>query len=194
MNKVKMIAYNIIGFICVIAGIIGVFVPLWPTTVFAIVASIMFAKANPRMQAWLMKSKMLGPYLANYHKKTGIAMPYKIRTVWMMIAGMVFSVTRITLWWVIILLAVIATAVTIHIFVIKTREPYEHERMGFIYNITTIAICWVFLGGAIAMSHPATAMFNIVLSSIGVVLSLPVLIYAIKTKNRKSASFKAKEV
>ena len=184
LNKFKKLLFNVIGLVCVIFGIIGVFVPVWPTTIFAIIASIMFSRANPKMHAWLLRSRFLGPYLDNYHNKRGIAMPYKIRTVWFMWSGMVFSMSVIGMLWVQIMLVAIGTAVTLHVFLIKTRPTLENDRMGFSYNIITILLTWIFFGAAIAVNFPASIMLYIVVGSITTVMSLAVFIYALVVRKR----------
>lgn len=182
MSTFKKIFYNIIGMVCVVLGIIGRFVPGWPTTIFVIIASIMFSKVNPKMQAWLLKNRFLGPYLDNYYNKRGIAMAYKIRTVWFMWSGMIFSMVMLGSLWVQVLLTFIGACVTLHIFVIKTRQPYENEKMGFLYNIVTVLFVWLFLGGSMALSNNTEATFYIIISAIGVIMSIPVFIYAIIVK------------
>ncbi|MCL1936027.1 MAG: YbaN family protein [Defluviitaleaceae bacterium] len=181
----KKTIYNTIGILSVIMGYIGIFVPVWPTTVFVIIASIMFTKANPKMYNWLLNSRALGPYLQNYHNKIGIAMPYKIRTVWVMISGMIFSATLINNTWIKIMLAIISIAVGLHVFLIKTRQPYRNEKMGFIYNIITIFLCWIFLGSAMVINQNEDLSFYLTIFIIGLVLSIPVLIYGI-ISNKKT--------
>jgi len=173
-------------------GTIGVFVPIWPTTVFAIAASILFAKANPRLHAWLLKSRFLGPYLENYHNKIGIAMPYKLRTVWFMWSGMIFSMTFIGLLWVQLLIALIGVAVTIHIFTIKTRIAHQKEKMGFSYNLLTIALSWIFFGAAVFRSFrvetilPLDIQAHMLIVLIAASMSAAVLLYAIIVNRHKA--------
>lgn len=123
-RTVRQVIFNILGFICVGAGIIGVFLPVWPTTGFVIAASILFAHANPRMYLWLRRNRFLGPYLANWYEKTGITMAYKIRTCVILWAGlgasMIFFVDAA---WLYALLTVIGIGVTWHVFAIRTRKP-----------------------------------------------------------------------
>ena len=120
---VRRVVYNALGFLCVGLGIIGVLLPVWPTTVFAISASILFAKANPGAYRWLLNNRLLGPYLDNWHNKTGITLPYKIRTcaiLWLGLgASMIWFVDAL---WLHLLLAAIGIAVTWHVFAIKTKK------------------------------------------------------------------------
>lgn len=166
---------NVVGVINVVMGIIGIFLPIWPTTIFVIIASICFARANPRLHNWLVQSKFLGPYLDNFHNKRGIAMAYKIRTALFMWAGMTFSMTLIELLWVQIMLICIGVAVTAHVFAIKTNKTHHRQVYGLVYNLVTVILCWVWLVLAITFSDGMAH----VLIGLGLgVFTLPVAVYA----------------
>ena len=56
--------YASLGVVSVALGIIGVFVPGLPTTVFVIAASYLFARSSPRLERWLEGNRWLGPSLS----------------------------------------------------------------------------------------------------------------------------------
>lgn len=60
------------GTLCVIAGIIGVFVPLWPTTIFMILALWAFARSSPRLHNWLLTHRRFGPPLQAWERHGAI--------------------------------------------------------------------------------------------------------------------------
>ena len=126
-NPAKAKIFTILGIIFVVFAVIGMFVPLWPRTPFAIVASIFFAKANPRLHAWLLNSRLLGPYLQNYYYKTGLTMGYKVRTCVFMWVGLVVSLVIIDIWWLYILLGIKGIIVSIHIFKAKTKKHLQMQ-------------------------------------------------------------------
>ena len=47
-------------------GIIGVFVPGLPTTVFVLIAAWAAARSSPRLHAWLLQHRVFGPLLDNW--------------------------------------------------------------------------------------------------------------------------------
>ena len=122
-SKARRTLYNVLGMVCVAVGIVGVFVPVLPTTGPVILASILFAKANPRMHAWLLSNRLLGPYLDNWHNKTGITMGHKIGTCAVLWAGLGVSMVVVSAVWLRVLLAVVGVAVTWHVFSLRTRRP-----------------------------------------------------------------------
>lgn len=116
--------YLISGFLLVAIGVIGIFLPLLPTTIFLILASICFLKSSPKANDWLRNHKVLGGYIDNYQNKTGLTRNSKIAniiTLWTSISLSGFFLTN-ELYLRIILLA-IAIGVTIHLLMIKTKQP-----------------------------------------------------------------------
>jgi hypothetical protein len=116
--------YLISGFLLVAIGVIGIFLPLLPTTIFLILASICFLKSSPKANDWLRNHKILGGYIDNYQNKTGLTRNSKIAniiTLWTSISLSAFFLTN-ELYIRIILLA-IAIGVTIHLLMIKTKQP-----------------------------------------------------------------------
>lgn len=51
---------------CIALGVIGIFVPGMPTTVFIIAAAWAAARSSPRLHAWLMGHRWFGPLLHNW--------------------------------------------------------------------------------------------------------------------------------
>ena len=64
--------YLISGVLLVAIGVIGIFLPLLPTTIFLILASACFVKGSPRANEWLRNHKILGAYIKNYQDKSGL--------------------------------------------------------------------------------------------------------------------------
>lgn len=56
-----MFLLRILGGLFVVIGAIGLFLPLWPTTIFWILAALCFARSSPAAQAWIYKQPVIGP-------------------------------------------------------------------------------------------------------------------------------------
>jgi len=65
MNKV---IYQILGLLFLGLGIIGVFLPLLPTTPFVLLTAGCFAKSSPRLHHWLLANKTFGPLISNWQQ------------------------------------------------------------------------------------------------------------------------------
>ncbi|MGM9806365.1 MAG: YbaN family protein [Candidatus Aphodosoma sp.] len=110
------------GFVCVVLGTVGIFVPVLPTTPFLLLASWLFLKGNSRWRDWLLGHPKLGVYVKDY--VTYRAVPKKskvfaIAVLWSSISVSVFVVPW--LWLKMVLLAV-AVLVTLHVLSLKTME------------------------------------------------------------------------
>ena len=116
-------AYLVSGFLLVAIGIIGIFLPLLPTTIFLILASACFVKSSPKANEWLKNNKFLGPYLKNYQNKTGLTIKSKIFSIiflWLSIGISAFYLTNE--FYIRMLLLAIGAGVSIHIIYIKTQK------------------------------------------------------------------------
>ena len=111
------------GFISLILGVIGIAIPILPTTPFLLLASAAFAKSSERFNRWLLNNKVLGAYIRNYREGKGLPLKIKIITLsllWITILVSMFFL--MDLLWVQILLICIAIAVSIHIILIKPKK------------------------------------------------------------------------
>lgn len=115
--------YLVSGFLLVTIGVIGIFLPVLPTTIFLILASACFIKSSPQANEWLRNHKVLGMYIKNYQDGTGLTIKSKIINIsllWLMISVSAFLFTE--LWYIRLLLFLIAVGVTIHLVLVKTRK------------------------------------------------------------------------
>ncbi|HVY90179.1 MAG TPA: YbaN family protein [Hyphomonadaceae bacterium] len=70
--------YLVAGLLSVGLGVIGIFVPGMPTTVFLIIAAGCFAKSSPRLEAWLLNHPRLGPSVRAWRTHKAIPRRAKI--------------------------------------------------------------------------------------------------------------------
>jgi hypothetical protein len=82
----------ITGWLFVILGVIGAFLPLLPTTPFLIVALGCFAKSSPRFHRMLLKNKWFGPPLAQWEKNHTIRRDVKFRAIALIVATFSLSI------------------------------------------------------------------------------------------------------
>ncbi|MCL2170269.1 MAG: VanZ family protein [Defluviitaleaceae bacterium] len=171
----KRIIFFVLGMLFLVIGIVNRFIPGLPTTPLLILSSMCFANSSPKMQQWLINSKFLGPYLDNYYNKRGMPTGYKLRTCAFMFSGMFFAVTLVPFWWLQILIPLIGTIVSIHIFSAKKRSPSDAE-LSPIYHLKTVGMCWLWLGIGLFMAN--TPFDYYFLGVAGGVLTIIVLTYA----------------
>ncbi|MFO7889257.1 MAG: YbaN family protein [bacterium] len=110
-----------IGVLSVGLAIIGIFLPLLPTTPLLLLAAACFVRSSDRLYKWLITHKWFGPYIRNYREYNAITRKTKIATLallWGTIGYTAFGV--ISSWPLRILLLLVAIGVTAHILSMKT--------------------------------------------------------------------------
>ena len=55
-----------LGFLFLALGAIGIFLPVWPTTIFWIVAALCFARSSPAMRDWIYARPKFGPPIQQF--------------------------------------------------------------------------------------------------------------------------------
>jgi uncharacterized membrane protein YbaN (DUF454 family) len=109
------------GTLCVALGVLGIFLPLLPTTVFLLLAAGCYARSSDRFYQRLVTHPYLGSYIRNHREGRGMRRRDKLATIvllWIGIgATMIWTVDAA---WLDLLLLVIAAAVTAHVVKLPT--------------------------------------------------------------------------
>jgi len=120
MNLKKILLLTI-GIIALILGFIGMFLPILPTTPFALVAAASFARSSEKLHHWLVNTRHFGDFIRHYNEGIGVPKATKIRAIGSLWIALIISMFLIQLLWVRLLLVVVGIAVTTHIYLIRTR-------------------------------------------------------------------------
>ena len=124
VRRANRILLIILGTLCVALGVLGVFLPLLPTTPFLLLAAICYGRSSKRFYHWLVNNRWFGEYIRSYREGRGIPLKQKVLTVlllWLTIGST--ALLAATLWWVRLILLGIAVGVTIHLVKLKTYKP-----------------------------------------------------------------------
>ena len=130
-----------LGFTAVGLAVVGILVPILPTTPFLLLAAFLFGRSSPRFYRWLHTNRWFGAYLTNYRAGRGLPLREKVLTLCALWLAILISVTfALSSWWARGSLLLIATAVTIHLLRIPTYrtsangiplpEPARHDLPG----------------------------------------------------------------
>jgi uncharacterized membrane protein YbaN (DUF454 family) len=104
------------GTLCVVLGVIGIFLPLMPTTVFLLLAAACYARSSERFYQRLVTHRFLGAYIRNSREGRGMRRREKVITLallWLSIGATMFWTAKA--WWLRLLLLAIAAGVTAHV-------------------------------------------------------------------------------
>jgi len=130
---VKKKIYIFLGTLFVVLGIIGMFVPLMPSTVFLLLAAACYARGSQRFYDWLMNHPTLGSTIRHYRGGLGLPLRQKLLTMlllWATIGASGYFFVHKD--WVRILLVVIASGVSLHLLSLKTYHEKRIESPGLV--------------------------------------------------------------
>ncbi|MBN1946915.1 MAG: YbaN family protein [Bradymonadales bacterium] len=116
------------GTLFVLLGLIGVVVPVLPTTPFLLLAGGCYLRSSRRLYRWLYTNRVFGEYLRRYRDGEGLPLATKIWTLlllWVTLATSAFLVVPAGLWWVRLLLLAVGLGVTIHLARIRTCRKVD---------------------------------------------------------------------
>jgi len=135
INDKRQITSNLSRWVLIIIGsfftglgILGIFLPLLPTTPFLLLAAACYIRSSEKFYNWLINNKWLGNYIKNYLEGKGVSLKAKVFSIsllWITIGySAVFIVNTFPIR---IILILIAIGVTIHILSIRTFKQKKGD-------------------------------------------------------------------
>jgi uncharacterized membrane protein YbaN (DUF454 family) len=113
--------YATLGTIALILGIIGVFMPILPTTPFLLLAAALYFRSSKRLYDWLLSHPHLGAYIKNFREHKAIPLRVKIVSVSLVWITLVYCAVCVAQSWLLSLMfIVLAIAISAHILHYKT--------------------------------------------------------------------------
>ena len=109
-----------IGWLSVLLGVIGIFVPVLPTTPFVLLAAACFVRSSRRFYLWLVNHKHLGPWIRDYLEGNGIPLKGKVYAIGLMWASIGLSCYLVPMPWARAFMLTSAVLVTLYILRQKT--------------------------------------------------------------------------
>jgi uncharacterized membrane protein YbaN (DUF454 family) len=71
-SSMRRTAFLALGYLMVVLGFLGIFLPVLPTTPFLILAAGCFARSSPRLERWLLDHPRFGPLLRDWRERGAI--------------------------------------------------------------------------------------------------------------------------
>lgn len=118
-NKAVKVLLLIVGWLSVVLGVIGIFLPVMPTTPFLLLAAACFMRTSPKFYNWLVGHPKLGKYLVYYLEGKGIPLRAKIYTIALMAISMSVTTYLVPVTEIKILLPLVGVLVALYI----ARQP-----------------------------------------------------------------------
>jgi len=93
----KRVLLILAGWLAVILGFLGIFLPVLPTTPFLLLAASCFAKSSERFHSWLLNSPLFGPIIRDWQEKRCIAPKVKCWSMVLVVVTFSISLTVVPL-------------------------------------------------------------------------------------------------
>lgn len=123
MEKIKKTVFLFLGLILTFLGIIGIFIPVLPTTPLLLLASYCYVRSSEKLYLWLINHRIFGRYIRDYNKYRAVDKKSKTIAVILICVSMMISMSLISKTPVRIVLLITGLAVTYFISTIKTLTP-----------------------------------------------------------------------
>ena len=111
-----------LGSLSLVLGIIGIFLPILPTTPFLLLSAALFFRSSPRLYNWLLNQKYLGTYIRNFREHRAIPLRAKIVSVSMVWITLSYCVITTETTIPRLLFILLAIGITWHILSYKTLK------------------------------------------------------------------------
>ncbi|WP_079201582.1 YbaN family protein [Pseudomonas sp. CC6-YY-74] len=121
-NRNPLIRYALLslGWLCVVLGVVGIFLPVLPTTPFLLLAAACFVRSSKRFYLWLVLHPKLGPWVRDYLDGQGIPRKAKVYSISLMWLSIALSCYLVPLFWARAFMLTSAVLVSIYILKQKT--------------------------------------------------------------------------
>lgn len=117
------------GIVSLSAGVVGVFLPILPTTPFLLLAAACFLRSSRRLYTWITRQKILGPYIENWTRYRAITLPAKIASIAVLWAVLVSTILfALSSPFMRVLLVLVGIGVTVHLLFLKTLTRDMREK------------------------------------------------------------------
>ena len=119
-NPAVRFALLALGWISVVLGVIGIFLPVLPTTPFLLLAAACFMRSSKRFYLWLVNHRQLGPWIVDYLEGQGIPLKGKVYAISLMWLSIGVSCYVVPLFWARAFMLTSAVLVSLYILNQKT--------------------------------------------------------------------------
>lgn len=119
-SRLLRLGFGIVGTIALGLGVVGIIVPVLPTTPFLLLAAACYARASSRLYGWLLGQPALGPIIIRWRESRTLAPGVKVRAIIVVILTFGVSIVLVDALLLRLLLGVTGGLVTLFLVRIPT--------------------------------------------------------------------------
>lgn len=120
--QIKKIVYIVLGSISLGVGLLGVVIPVLPTTPFLLLTAFFYLRSSDRLYQWLIHHKLWGRHLNDYITYRAIKKSTKIASLLFLWFTLTVSMILVQRTMVTALLIVVGISVSAHLLLMKTLD------------------------------------------------------------------------
>lgn len=120
LNSIKKYLLILLGSLSLALGVIGVFIPVLPTTPFLLLASFCYVRSSKKLYNWLINHRIFGSYIYCYLEYRAVPRKTKIGALIFLWSTLILSAALVPSLHVRIFLLLVGIAVTTHLVILKT--------------------------------------------------------------------------
>jgi len=91
LSHAARLTWLVIGLLALVLGVLGIFLPLLPTTPLVLLAAFAFARSSDRLHQWLLEHDIFGSLIADWRRHGAISRSAKVGSVVAMVVVLVIS-------------------------------------------------------------------------------------------------------
>ena len=114
-----------LGSTSLVLGIVGILIPILPTTPFLLLSSFFYLRSSNRLYQWLIHHKIFGSYIYNYLNYKALKQSSKIGALVFLWLSLLISIFIVPSLYLKLFLVIVGVCVSIHLLTLKTLKKEE---------------------------------------------------------------------
>ena len=124
LSKTRRVFLTIVGLLSLMAGIVGIFVPIWPTTCFLLLSTACFSRSSDRLYRWMNTNSWFGGHVRQYRETGSVDSRVRILSLVSLWLSLLLSIALVkSSVWLLVALLAIGVAVSVHLLRLPVQKP-----------------------------------------------------------------------
>ena len=116
-----------VGSVSLALGILGILVPVLPTTPFLLLASFCYLRSSKRLYGWMLNNRVFGRYVHDYLAFRAVKRSVKAVTLALLWTTLAVSIALSSSFYLRMFLIAVGVGVSIHVLSLKTLRARDHD-------------------------------------------------------------------
>lgn len=111
-----------LGFLSLLTGFLGVFLPVLPTVPFILLAAFCFARGSARFHRWLLQHRLTGPMIRDWNQHRSVGRTTKRWAVLLVLLSFSLSILLLQIFWLRVALLLLGLALLSFLWRMPVRD------------------------------------------------------------------------